>query len=286
MSHSTMQKDGARELSGASSAHSEHEQHVQFSAPGVRGEVTLIPHPEGGRILELGHLFVESKRIAERIDPRFYEELEKQFGSDGATCGFVRSEAERWVERLLAYEAFLSDVEAKGDAALVTEVKAAIERTKNEIAIRFKGLPVLRDVDVVAATDPVETAASPEDPALVNPDALQFSDTAIWTPARQEAARNVIRYHQGIVTGLEQALGAFATAHADDPKLMTLKERVAAEREKALTTDSYSVADVLRRIAANDPGAIPTVELLPGAKDAKESAKQEAAQLFETWIAG
>jgi len=82
VSHSTMQKDGARELSGASSAHSEHEQHVQFSAPGVRGEVTLIPHPEGGRILELGHLFVESKRIAERIDPRFYEELEKQFGKN------------------------------------------------------------------------------------------------------------------------------------------------------------------------------------------------------------
>ncbi|MBI4098595.1 MAG: hypothetical protein HY437_01010 [Candidatus Magasanikbacteria bacterium] len=310
-------QDETRELSGVSSASSEHEQHVQFSAPGVRGEVTLIPHPEGGRMLELGHLFVDSKRIAERIDPRFYAELEKQFGSDEATCGFIRSEAERWVERLLAYEALLSDAGAKGDAAFVTEVKAALQRTQKEIEIRFKGLPVLEsestkvpsssvipDPDLSGIRNPqiagsriaetasgmTETADIPQgainQPMLVNPDTLQFSDADIWTPARQEAARNVIRYHQGIVTGLEQALEAFVAAHPDDPRLITLKEQVAAEREKALTTDSYSVADVLRRIAANDPGAIPTVELLPGAKDTAESAKQEAAQLFETWIAG
>jgi len=295
-------QDGVKELNGGSLASGEHEQHVQFSAPGVRGEVTLIPHPEGGRMLELGHLLVDSARIAERIDPRFHAELEKQFGSDEATRGFVRSEAERWVERLLAYEALLSDVEAKGDGALVTEVKAALERAQKEIAIRFKGLPVLRDVNAVAATDPTPVAASPapetspvqevkpaqeakiEDPALVNPDALQFTNAAIWTPARQEAARNVIRYHQGLARALDEELRAYIVAHADDPKLKALQKKLAETREKALSTDEYSVQDMARRVAANDPGAIPALELSPGAKTMQDSVVAEAKQLFESWV--
>lgn len=251
-----------KELVGVSGENGEHEQHVQFFAPGIRGEAVLLPHPDGARTLELGHVMVESKYIAARIDPRLYGELEKQFGTDEATIDFVRKEAERWVERFLAYEALVVDGEAKGDMALIAEAKAALERTRNEITLRFKGLSVLRTEAAVLAPEAVTA----------------------WTPAQQEAARKVVEYHKSFATGLQAALDAYVNAHGDDPRLVELRAKVAAEQEKALQTDSYSVADIERRIAENDPGTIPTVELAPGAQTVEESARTEAGQLFESWV--
>lgn len=122
-------------------------------------------------------------------------------------------------------------------------------------------------------------------PATVNPSELKFP--LDWTTAQQEAARRVMTYHQEMARSLQKLFDSYATDHADDPSFAQVRERLNIAQETALKhddTDGYAVQDLLKRIAENNPGKIPTVDLVRGTSTIKDSALVESEGIFDGWV--